>query len=67
MRQGATFSVCGKNLQYFQDFDSKYFEIKCKTSVHITAVVCIFKEWNGHSGYIPLSNFRESDGTYTTP
>jgi hypothetical protein len=33
---------------------SNCFEIKCKTSVCITAAVCIFEEWDDHSGYIPL-------------
>jgi hypothetical protein len=35
--------------------------------VHITAAVCVFEEWNDHSGYIPLSNFPECDNKYRTP
>jgi len=47
--------------------ESKYFEIKCKMSVHITGAVCIFEELDDYSGFIPLSNFRECDGKYRTP
>jgi hypothetical protein len=36
---------------------SNCFEIKCKTSVHITAAVCVSEERNDHSGYIPLCTF----------
>jgi hypothetical protein len=68
-RTGCNIQYLWKKIKIFSRFWQKVtvFEIKCKKSVHITAAVCIFEEWNDHSGYSPLPNFRESDGTYTTP